>query len=325
MKKILLLINFLLFAISCSNKKTTAPEPESVGSGWYIQYQDGFSLFEDIYFINKNVGWVVGTGGNLLKTTDGGTHWQKLSIPTSHKLMSVYFFDENTGFVMGWNQSRFFTEDGGMTWDVKSDGDYLYYKDLHFIDDSTGFALNYGNSKLASTINRGRNWNFYDIKDAMSIHFISNKIGYCVGYQSNISKSINGGLSFTRITPPDNFSFFDHVYFCNENIGWLIGNSTWIIGTKDAGNNWEIQFECKTESNFLNDIYFINDKEGWIVGGQSSNLRQDTGIMHTTDGGTNWIEEDVNLDVELLSVFFIDNDNGWAVGRNGLILKYEQR
>ncbi len=55
----------------------------------------------------------------------------------------------------------------------------------------------------------------------------------------------------------------------------------------------------------LNDIFFLDAYSGWAVG--------DGGlILYTTDGGVTWNEQNSNTERGLTSVFFYDNENGWA-------------
>lgn len=78
---------------------------------------------------------------------------------------------------------------------------------------------------------------------------------------------------------------------------------------------WE-QNDGKTQSlNFgtdtaLKDVVFADDKNGWIAGGKDVFLK-------TTNGGLSWTTKSVTSD-ETNGVFFLDKQNGWAVGRNKL-------
>lgn len=83
--------------------------------GWKIQFLDervGFVSLENY------------TDGAVLKTTDGGGHWQRLPVDDPQQnanLEGVGFVDESRGWVGGWGtdfsggQSSA-TEDGGLTW-----------------------------------------------------------------------------------------------------------------------------------------------------------------------------------------------------------------
>ena len=53
----------------------------------------------DMYFVDENIGFVVGYNGDIYKSTDSGTTWRKLNSGTTLHLHSVYFIDENVGFV----------------------------------------------------------------------------------------------------------------------------------------------------------------------------------------------------------------------------------
>ncbi len=54
-----------------------------------------------ICFIDENTGWVVGTGGTIMKTTDGGAIWENQNSGTEEYLISAQFVDPNSGWVVG--------------------------------------------------------------------------------------------------------------------------------------------------------------------------------------------------------------------------------
>ena len=77
---------------------------------------------------------------------------------------------------------------------------------------------------------------------------------------------------------------------------------------------------CSTTSCFasgehdnLFSINFVNEKDGWACGYWGT-------IIHTTDGGKNWVQQKANVDTVLASVFFIDPEYGWIVGSDGTII-----
>ncbi len=47
-----------------------------------------------VFFRDANLGWAVGSGGTVLKTTDGGQKWKKQTSGTPAQLTGVYFADE---------------------------------------------------------------------------------------------------------------------------------------------------------------------------------------------------------------------------------------
>ena len=52
-----------------------------------------------MYFVNENIGFVVGYNGDIYKTIDSGSTWRKQNSGTILHLHSVYIIDENVGFV----------------------------------------------------------------------------------------------------------------------------------------------------------------------------------------------------------------------------------
>lgn len=66
----------------------------------------------------------------------------------------------------------------------------------------------------------------------------------------------------------------------------------------------------------LTSVYFVDDKQGWAAG-------HDGTILHTTDGGENWLlsREERGKERVLLSVWFENAMHGLAVGQFGLALE----
>jgi hypothetical protein len=72
-----------------------------------------FSTPYSIYFTDSNTGWVVGSYGTIIKTTNGGTNWFSQNSGTTNVLYSVYFIDSNTGWAVGSNGTVLRTSNGG--------------------------------------------------------------------------------------------------------------------------------------------------------------------------------------------------------------------
>ncbi|MEJ2103791.1 MAG: YCF48-related protein [Ignavibacteriaceae bacterium] len=68
-----------------------------------------------IFFLNENVGWIVGEG--IIKTTDGGGSWTSLTsfCELPYVLTDLHFVSENVGWVIGQSGSILKTTNGGVT------------------------------------------------------------------------------------------------------------------------------------------------------------------------------------------------------------------
>jgi photosystem II stability/assembly factor-like uncharacterized protein len=63
-------------------------------------------------------------------------------------------------------------------------------------------------------------------------------------------------------------------------------------------------------------VEFVSDDEGWAVGRAGTILRSD-------DAGVSWIQQESAVKNNLYALHF-NRKIGWAVGGNGMILRYER-
>jgi hypothetical protein len=90
--------------------------------------------------------------------------------------------------------------DGGINWNYKGVGSYLY-----FLNNDVGWKIS-GNT-IYSTVDSGDHWESYTL-DFMSesfIYFVTSKIGWLVGSEGRIYKTITGGV-VTEIENRDNMN-----------------------------------------------------------------------------------------------------------------------
>jgi photosystem II stability/assembly factor-like uncharacterized protein len=70
--------------------------------------------------------WIaVGERGIVLRSEDGGVHWQQIASPVSVTLTAVRFADDRHGFAVGHGGTVLVTEDGGRSWTRRLDGKQL--------------------------------------------------------------------------------------------------------------------------------------------------------------------------------------------------------
>ena len=146
-------------------------------------------MLQDVYFMDSQNGMVVGDGGLMLKTSDGGKTWEKVEIDMSPPgagqrpgaggggppsggfgrggpapLYNIYFMDENVGYITGGRGTILKTEDGGKTWARKmarSDtpgrggrrgGIRANLMGIQMISETTGFIAGSENTILKTTM-----------------------------------------------------------------------------------------------------------------------------------------------------------------------------
>ncbi len=229
----------------------------------------------DLFFINANNGWAA-CDGKVMKTTDGGTTWTEYAAGTTSQLQSVVFINDLVGFASGPSTGAFApfvtTSDGGLTW--------------------TPFTL-----PSATT-------------SQFDISFPSSNIGYTVGTNGTINRTINAGTSWSALTSGVTTNL-QAVHFINDLEGWAVGLSGTVIKTSDGGASWfptgaiPASWGAATSVN-LYDVWFADSNNGYIAGGLSGKAAK------TTDGGTTWTA------MTLPSTFVI-NDMEWKDINNGIL------
>jgi len=266
--------------------------------------------FHDIFFINAQIGWAVSNG--IWKTVDGGENWVN-TLTIYNNLTSIYFLDENIGFfagswVSGTGGGIFKTSDGGSTLNT------IYncvgkLNSINFINYNVGWAVGPYNQILKTT-NAGADWESQapDIlattTEHTSVYFTNENNGYVgpVMFQTN-----DGGNTWRKqsVQTPT----FNGTFALDQNTCWVVGG-TKIFKTADAGETWSFttpeQFPFNSTPSFYG-IYFINSLTGWVCGGSGY-------IFKTTNGGVNWVLQSSFEHRLLRSIFFTDQNNGWACG-----------
>ena len=285
----------------------------------------------DILFIDEFNGWVVGGGGTILKTTDGGGNWEQLTYSADTEnayLLSVFFINHETGWIAGAKGADFNfsdailmkTTNGGNTWDeIPYTGNWLSH--IQFINDTTGWIIDHtGNNKIRKTTDGGVNWET-QIEETQQyeyfsvLHFLDDSIGWALGHH-NVYKTTNSGRNWLRITDPFEMQVLK-LSFINANFGW-ISTGAFLHKTEDGGNSWTTyETKLKYGNDFeIRDLLFLNKNFGVVT--------TSGGIYTTHDGGENFelFYSSQSGQYVFGTTYYVNNQNCWGIGRRGKILKF---
>src|ERR1035438_9547685 len=110
---------------------------------WLNPLPQGNSL-KAMQFVSSTIGYAIGDGGTVLKTTDRGNTWIRLNTGVLDNLVALSFVNPQTGYIVGNSVllSEGFilkTSDGGNSWLLywPPYGDLLYA--VFFTDADTGY------------------------------------------------------------------------------------------------------------------------------------------------------------------------------------------
>ena len=135
-----------------------------------------------ISFVNTMRGWVVGSGGTIMRTDNGGAAWTAQNSGVTAELVDVFFLNPDKGWIVGESGTILHTTNGGDTWTPQQSNVVGYLDSIYFKTPNEGWAVG-EMGVIVHTIDGGATWTFEtsDVEnDLVNVSFIDDK-GYIVG------------------------------------------------------------------------------------------------------------------------------------------------
>ncbi|MDP2365404.1 MAG: T9SS type A sorting domain-containing protein, partial [Ignavibacteria bacterium] len=225
----------------------------------------------------------------LLKTTNGGLSWAPLILPIPVDYLSnVLFTDSFKGYAVGSRR----------------------------LEDTTGVPAGI----VLQTTNAGLTWDYQQFPDSTSlwkVFFTDNQTGYLVGTKGNnfepvpigsntrgiVYKTTNAGNTWFLLPySPDSTSFAGIQFKGNTGFVWglkyftstIVNQELFIARSTDAGITWTRQVIPQVQSGwgYLFDGKMLSEMNVYVCGGD---LVSPGLILHTTNGGVTFVEEENNF------------------------------
>lgn len=362
MKRLILFVSIAFLFTSCDsllspesetskNNTVSSQNEETQQQEWQSQDINTESILSSVYFLDDQTGWAVGTDG-IFYTNNGGENWHEQE-GISDEVNSVFFVDNQNGWAAG-DSTILHTNDGGESWQ-KQCRTSQNLNDIYFADTQQGWAVS-DSAVILHTDNGGETWyRQFESEDfgptstfgafpgfLNGVHFIDEQTGWAIGGRSTTSgpprtfvvHTTDGGETWESEYSDSGMAWIStDIHFTDQDHGWVTSRIPYIEEgvadypisvTEDGGQTWNtetVSTDLETPP-MISSIHFVDTEQGWMVG--ESGI-----ILHSTDGGVNWeqqesgIPEDIPADDQFLNdVYFVDENNGWAVGDNGRILHY---
>lgn len=240
--------------------------------------------------------------------------WNALNPPTTAQMGAVSFANANTGFIGGTGGELYKTTDGGATWATQTSGIAQHIFSIEYVNPTTAYACaSTGTGIIIKTTDGGATWTsqtFPSTSYLLDMHFPSDSVGYCVGYNGVLMKTTDWGVNWTFLSPGTS-NDLRSVFFTDENTGYVAQSSGIVSKTTDGGATWTAYSTPITS--LLLGIHFADASTGYVVGvgGQ---------ILKTTNAGLNWTLQSSNTTETLQAVHFVSANQGYAVGGSGVIV-----
>jgi len=273
---------------------------DNKGATWESQQLPNvYSIIEDIYFLNHNIGWAVGERNTILKTTDGGTSWHKkqYSFTSGIRFYSVSFSNALNGCAVGMKSTNgdgiiMHTIDGGETWIDVSPVSCYSFTSVTFVDSLTGWVCGFGGTggqpaELRKTIDGGKTWikqitdNYTRFTD---IQFINQDTGMILDEHRKVHLTSNGGVSWLAITIEES-SMRKLSYWDNTGC-YSVGYNGKITKSTNGGRSWDRVGENMDMT--MTDIGFFNSNDGLVTGFSGNYM-----LSRTENGGHTWMPDTI--------------------------------
>jgi photosystem II stability/assembly factor-like uncharacterized protein len=322
MKQLFYLL-LLISLVACEKNEDEAQEPTLQTVTVTAIKTENSETFTDISFGTSKVGYICGSIGTLLKTTDSGKTWTEIQSDIQPSLNCIQALDEKNVYTA--RNELYHTKDGGVNWEtagLENVGSGIF--DLFFLSPSIGFIAKNGVMKSTDS---GKTWNIkfdpgtdeeYYALNYNQLQFINEHMGYCAGGKTydgntigNMVKTTDGGETWTSLKMK--MSQITAFHFLDANNGFIFNFNQELWKTTDGGTSWtKVSGEIPEK---YPDCYFVNASK--II------LRTSKDIYHSVDGGLTWIK-DFTLtatDGQLTNMKFTDSRIGYIVGNNGFLAK----
>lgn len=281
--------------------------------------EDAQSRHDDVYFLTPALGWAANSDGKIIKTEDGGMHWDTQFVDEDVYWRCLGFASKSRGWagtIGGAPNKRLFeTFDGGVTWTAVADLPQMapsWICGLSVVNESVVYASGTNEPfparsrppRMMKTMDGGKTWFAWDMSLHASLlvdtYFTSATRGWVVG------GAVVSGVPLPAPTPE-----------MNEEWRVRANVKPVVLLTEDGGQTWDDRL-AEVKDNFpLGEwgwkIQFLNDQLGFV----SLENAYAGAILKTTDGGRHWnrIEvKDPQGNINLEGIGFLDEKTGWVGG-----------
>lgn len=301
-------------------------------TGWQINRLKGTGDLISVFFTSSDDGWIAGDDGFLAFTKDGGKSWNKKILNTAASINEIYFRNDDNGYLVA-GRKMFITKDGGKSWREDIIANQSEFEDgnpeflsIRFNTKKQGFIIGtiidkeneeiIIGSLLLKTEDGGETWSRIKVPakvELFDLDFDGKSHGWIVGDMGTILATNDNGNTWVIQNSGTTETLYN-VDFRDEKEGFAIGSGGTILRTVDGGNNW-ISVNALVSENTLFRIDFADEKNGWIVGSKGL-------VLRSYDRGKSWVRQSSQTSNSLYGLYMAKK-YGWSVGREGVIIRYE--
>ncbi|MEK9182905.1 MAG: Ig-like domain-containing protein [Patescibacteria group bacterium] len=311
--------------------------PPAQAAGWVAQSSGITTNLRSMDMVDSAVGFAVGDGGKILKTTNGGQTWSVVYTGSGDIYYGIDMVSANTGWAVGLSGKIIKTTDGGSNWSIQGAGvttNLLY--DVSAVNSLEAAAVGAGGIVLRTT-DGGANWTLLQSDLAAILYGVKfsscvvqpNPSGRCIWAVGANGVIVRAAYPNVSDTPAWTTQSSGTTVSLNEIEHWpatgnlyVVGAGGTVLGTTDYGLNWT-KVQTTTLQFGFESVASLSGPKLIAVGGPGAIFK---GIQ--SGGSWGWSAESSGTSQTLYGVSaktnaasFID---AWAVGAGGVILRYDE-
>jgi photosystem II stability/assembly factor-like uncharacterized protein len=320
---------------------------------WDLKPTGSASQFRGLAAVSKDVAWVAGSEGQVLRTVDGGRKWQNVSPPGQALLFrDVEAFDAQHAVVLaiglGEDSRIFRTADGGKHWSeaFRNAEPTGFYDCLDFNNSRNGLALSDpvdGKFQIAATSDGGKSWKVQPTKGmpaALPGEFAFAASGTCLvagagrtawfasggGAVPRVFRTVDGGRSWKVTVSPMASGPAAGIFslsFRGQLHGVAIGGDFDTKGdavkaasyTSDGGRTWKLVPADKAPTKYRSGSAFVPWSVATVV------AVGPTGSNVSLDGGRSWTQFDDGYFDSVECAGYGFRAGCWGSGKDGRVAR----
>jgi photosystem II stability/assembly factor-like uncharacterized protein len=278
-RKILIIV--LFFVISTGFLLWSPSAAPGQAPGWKQLQSGKTASFRGICAVSAQVCWVSGTQGTVLRTLDGGEHWESVGPPNCDELdfRDIEAWDENSALIMSsGEQDRLYrTTDGGRSWNLvfEHPDRNAFFDGISFANSERGWLMGdplKGQILILETIDSGQTWSPLPLERLPEIE--SGEAGFAASGTHLVAFETDGlAIALGGAEPGTRFP------------------TSRIVRTANGGRDWTAQITPlpRSESSGLFSLCRVDDQNWVAVGGDYKRPAETNGTaVWSSDAGQTW-------------------------------------
>ena len=245
---------------------------------WEEQRSGTAARLRGVSAVDEKVVWASGSNGTVVKTVDGGLHWQATVVPgaTGLDFRDVHGVDANTAYLLsvgeGENSRIYKTSDGGKTWNLQftNHEPRAFFDGFAFWNANNGIAFSDpvdGRFLIIRTADGGSNWKEIP--------------------RENMPTAISGEAAFAASGSSITVAGGDHVWIATG------GSAARVFHSSDRGSTWLVAntpIISGNPSSGVFSIYAASAQLLFVAGGDYQKENElSSNFATSSDGGRTWL------------------------------------